>query len=224
MKRPVVFLFIITIGLLTESCFWFRPSARKMNRLALKTHPTYDAIIVPGIQFVEPVWDRVLQLRLIWAKHLYDKGIARNIITSGSSVYTPYVEAQIMAEYLVAMGVPREHIFIEDKAEHSTENLWYGYLLAKRHGFRSIAVCSDPFQSKMLYRFAKKRTNRQVHFLPAIFDTLRCLPHDTPAVAFRHLRIQDFVPITERQTKWKRFRGTMGLNIDYKAKDSSATK
>jgi len=190
-----------------------------MTRRALKAHKQYDAIIVPGIQFKEPAWDQVLQLRLIWAKHLYDRGIAKNIITSGSSVYTPYVEAQIMAEYLVAMGVPRRHIIIEDKAEHSTENVWYGYKLAKRRGFRSIAVCSDPFQSKLLYRFAKKRTNREVYFLPAIFDTLKGLPHDTPVINYKELKLAEFVPITERHSKWKRFMGTMGRNIDYKAKD-----
>jgi len=190
-----------------------------MTRRALKAHAKYDVIIVPGIQFVEPTWDRVLQLRLIWAKYLYDTGIAKNIITSGSSVYTPYVEAKIMAEYLVAMGVPREHVFIEDKAEHSTENVWYGWKLAKRQGFKSIAVCSDPFQSKLLYRFAKRRTKKEVYFLPAIFDTLRTLPHDMPTIAYKDFKIVEFVPITERQSTWKRWRGTMGKNIDYDAKD-----
>lgn len=219
MKRSLASLLILSIILLGNGCLIFKPSAKKMTRRALKAHKQYDAIIVPGIQFVEPAWDRVLQLRLIWAKHLYDKGIARNIITSGSSVYTPYVEAKIMAEYLVAMGVPREHIFIEDKAEHSTENVWYGYKLARRHNFKSIAVCSDPFQSKLLYRFARKRTKGEVYFLPALFDTVKTLPHDTPAIAYKELKIKDFIPITERESKWKRFKGTMGRNIDYKAKD-----
>src|SRR5690606_29051411 len=100
--------------------------------------------------------------------------------TSGAAVYTPYVESKVMAEYLVAMGVPRDRIITEERAEHSTENLWYGYKLAKKRGFTAIALCSDPFQSKALWRFAKKRTHKEVKFLPAIFDTLRTLPHDTP--------------------------------------------
>lgn len=219
MKRVPLVILLNSVFIFFSSCLLFKPSARKMERRALKAHAQYDVIIVPGIQFVEPAWDKVLQLRLIWAKHLYDKGIAKNIMTSGSSVYTPYVEGVIMAEYLVAMGVPREHIIVEDKAEHSTENVWYGYKLAKRMGFKSIAVCSDPFQSKMLYRFAKKRTNKEVYFLPAVFDTVRTLPHDTPTVKYKDFKLKEFTPITERESKWKRFRGTMGRNIDYGAKD-----
>jgi hypothetical protein len=219
MKRTLILLFLTVISFTNNSCLLFKPSAEKMTRRALKAHKEYDAIIVPGIQFREPAWDKVLQLRLIWAKHLYDKGIAKNIITSGSSVYTPYVEAEIMKEYLVAMGIPKEHVFVEERAEHSTENLWYGYRLAKKKGFTSIALCSDPFQSKMLYRFAKRRTKRQVYFLPAIFDTLRGLPHDTPVINYKQLRIENFVPITQKYSKWKRFMGTMGRNIRYREKD-----
>ena len=219
MKRPFI-LVLITVLLITISgCLLFKPSPEKMTRRALKANKQYDAVIVPGIQFVEPGWDKVLQLRLIWAKHLYDRGIVKNIITSGSSVYTPYVEAEVMAAYLVAMGIPREHIFIENKAEHSTENVWYGYKLAKRQGFKSVAVCSDPFQSKMLYGFTRRRTNREVYFLPAIFDTLRGLPHDTPVINYKELKLKEFIPITKKYSKWQRFKGTMGKNIDFKAKD-----
>lgn len=207
---------LVAIALFTSGCLLFKPSPQKMTRKALEAHKQYDAIIVPGIQFMEPAWDRVLQMRLMWAKHLYDRGLAKNIITSGSSVYTPYVEAQIMAEYLVAMGVPRERIILEEKAEHSTENLWYGFKLAKKKGFKSIALCSDPFQSKMLWRFAKKKTNREVKFLPVIFDTLRALPHDTPVVDYKRFKIENFVPITQKYSKWQRLKGTIGWNIDYK--------
>lgn len=219
MKRGAILFLLIVMCLFQVSCFLFKPSASKMTRKALKKHKQYDAVIVPGIQFVEPAWDKVLQLRLIWAKHLFDKGITKNIITSGTSVYTPYVEAQIMAEYLVAMGVPRENILIEDKAEHSTENLWYGYKLAKKMGFKAIALCSDPFQSKMLYRFAKRRTKKEVQFLPAIFDTLRTLPHDTPNINYRSLKVEGFVPITQKYSKWQRFKGTMGRNINFRDKE-----
>ncbi|MBL7932898.1 MAG: YdcF family protein [Bacteroidia bacterium] len=188
-----------------------------MTRKALTAHKQYDAIIVPGIQFVEPAWDRVLQLRLIWAKHLYDRGLTKYIITSGAAVYTPYVESQIMAEYLVAMGVPRDRIITEERAEHSTENLWYGYKLAKKRGFTAIAVCTDPFQAKALWRFAKVRTHKEVKFLPAIFDTLRTLPHDTPVVNYAPLKVKDFVPITLKYSRFQRLKGTAGRNIDYKA-------
>ena len=211
-----VLIISLSVCLFLSACVLFRPSVSKMTKRALKAHKEYDVIIVPGIPFYEPAWDRVMQLRLIWAKHLYDKGIAKNIITSGAAVYSPYVEAKIMREYLIAMGIPREHVFTEENAEHSTENVWFGYKLAQKKGFKSVAVCSDPFQSKLLYRFVKRRTKKRVKFLPAIFDTLRTLPHDTPQVNYLPLKLKNFVPITERESKWKRFMGTMGRHIDYK--------
>jgi hypothetical protein len=219
MRKVVLFVLALSVFFTFYSCYLFKPSPEKMTRRALKAHANYDAIIVPGVPFYEPYWDRVMQMRVIWAKHLYDKGLAKNIITSGSSVYSPYVEAKIMAEYLVAMGVPRANIYIEETAEHSTENVWYGYKLAKREGFKSIAVCSDPFQSKMLWRFAKVRLKKQVHFLPTIFDTLRTLPHDTPVINYKPLHLENFVPIGERQSTWKRWKGTIGRNIDYTDKN-----
>jgi uncharacterized SAM-binding protein YcdF (DUF218 family) len=216
MKRISSVILIVAACFFLNACVLFRPSVSKMTKRALKANATYDAIIVPGIPFEEPTWDRVMQLRLVWAKHLYDKGIAKNIITSGSAVYTPYVEAKIMAAYLVAMGVPEDHILIEERAEHSTENVWYGNKLARSKGFKSVAVCSDPFQSKLLYRFAKRRTKKQVYFLPAIFDTVRTLPHDTPVVNYSALKVDGFVSITKRESKWKRFMGTLGRHIDFK--------
>lgn len=216
MKRVVIVCLFIALIFGNGACAWFKPSPRKMQRLALEAHPQYDAVIIPGVQFYEPVWNQVMQVRLIWAKHLYDKGIVKNFITSGAAVYTPYVEAQIWAEYLVQMGIPRERIFMETKAEHSTENVWYGYKLAKQQGFKSVALCTDPYQAKMLWRFVKKRMNKEVKFLPAIFDTLRTLPHDTPVVDFKKFKVENFTPITQGQSTWYRFRGTMGKNINYK--------
>ena len=219
MKRVPIIVLLISLGVAFNSCFLFNASPKKMRRLALKAHPNFDVAIVPGIQFVEPAWDRTMQLRLLWVKYLYDKGTVKYIITSGSSVYTPYVEAKIMAEYLVAMGVPRDKIILEDRAQHSTENLWYGYKLAKKRGFSSIVFCSDPFQSKLLYRFAKKRTKKEVFFLPAEFSIVRDLSQDTPVIDYKPLRIDNFVPITQKYSKHERFRGTMGKNINFKEND-----
>jgi len=215
MKKSLLLILLLSVVFINYSCYFFKPSAKKMTRRALTAHKNFDAIIVPGIPFYEPHWDKVMQMRVLWAKHLFDKGLAKNIITSGSSVYSPYVEAKIMAEYLVALGVPRDNIFLEETAEHSTENIWYGYKVAKKNGFNTVAVCSDPFQSKMLYRFAKVKLKKQVYFLPTLFDSLRVLPHDTPVINYQPLRLSNFIPIGQRQSTWKRWRGTIGRNIDY---------
>ncbi len=100
------------------------------------------------IQFENGKWDRVMMGRIYWAKFLYEKGIAKNIIFSGSAVYSPYYEAEIMRLYAIELGIPKENIFAETKAEHSTENAYYSYKYGKKLGFNKMALASDPFQSK----------------------------------------------------------------------------
>lgn len=213
--KSIIIVFFLCSSL--TSCFIFHPGVEKLTKRALKAHSQYDAVIVPGVPFIEPAWDITMQMRVLWAVHLYQRGFTKNIIMSGGSVYSPYVEGQIMKLYAIQLGVPADNILIDDKAQHSTENLWYSTILAKQTGFENIAVATDPFQSRMMYRFAKKRLNT-LKFLPVIFDTLRTLNHTTPTIDYLPYKINDFKSITETQSKWYRLMGTMGKHINFKQK------
>lgn len=213
-KTKTIFLSLL-IATTFSSCIFFRPSAETLTNRALKAHKQYDAIIVPGVPFNEPTWDATMQMRILWSNHLYKQGKTRKIIMSGSSVYSPYIEAQIMKLYAIALGIPEEDIIIEDRAEHSTENIWYSYKLAKRLGLEKLALATDPFQTRMTYSFGKKRL-KDLQYLPVLFDTLVKLPHDSLHINYKPYKIQNFIPITERQSFWHRMKGTWGLNIKFK--------
>ena len=66
----------------------------------------------------------------------------------------------------------------------------------------------------MTYRFGKRRL-KDLRYLPVIFDTLRTLPHSEPIINYQPHKIENFVPITETQSFWFRFRGTMGKHINF---------
>ena len=153
--------------------------------------------------------------RVYWAKYLYDRGIAKNIMFSGSAVYTPYYEAIIMGLYATALGVPAGHVFYETKAEHSVENIYYSYKKAKALGFNKIALASDPFQTKSLSRFTRKRISPDIVMLPMITDTLKMLePSMTdPVIDVDRAFNKDFISIKKREGFIKRLKGTMGRNI-----------
>ncbi len=206
---------ILLLSFFMSSCVLFQPSASKLNKRALIANKQYDAVIVPGVPFIEPKWDATMQMRVLWSIHLYKTGKTKKIIMSGSSVYSPYVEAQIMKLYAIEFGVPAEDIIIEDRAQHSTENVWYGYKLAKSLGLEKIALSTDPFQTRMTYRFGKRRL-KDLKYMPVLFDTLKTLPHNVPEINYLPLKIADFVPITETQSFGYRFRGTMGKHINFK--------
>ena len=153
--------------------------------------------------------------RMYWSKYLFDKGIARNIMYSGNSVYSPYYEAEVMKLYALALGIPEEHIYCEKKAEHSTENVYYSFLYARKLGFKRIALASDPFQTRTLRGYAKK-VNREIGFIPLVTDTLKLLePNMTdPDIDYEKARNNNFVSIKKRDSFWKRLRGTLEGNID----------
>lgn len=210
MKRLLFPLFLLLVGpfvMFQVACH----SAYKAYEIAEPNMP-FDAIIVPGVPY-DTAWSQVMKMRVLWSVELYKKGATNKIIYSGSSVYSPYVEAEIMALYGQKLGVPKEDIIIEPRAEHSTENLWYGYHLAKEHGLENIALATDPFQNAMLKSFANRK-DIPMDFVPVIIDQLKPVFEKTnvqidPTTAY----VDDFVSIVDRESRTKRWMGTMGLNI-----------
>src|SRR5690606_6081814 len=130
-------LAVITLGSSCNHHIHKRP--QKLLAKVEQKAKRYDEGIIPGYPFDGQKWDTLMKSRLLWAKVLYDKGIVRNFIVSGGAVHSPYVEAEYMKRYAVALGIPADHIFTETKAQHSVENIFYSYEMARVLGFKSIA-------------------------------------------------------------------------------------
>lgn len=196
------------------SCSFSSKTCLKLLKQSM--NESYDVIVVPGVPFVNAKWDSTMKVRVYWSEYLYGKGIAKNIMYSGSAVYSPYYEGEIMAMYAEAIGIPKENIFTETKAEHSTENIYYSWKKAKKAGFNKIALATDPFQAKMLKRFILKKLNPGVGIIPIVFDTLEALRSrmTDPAIDFKKAYVNDFIPLPEREGFWKRLKGTMGKDLD----------
>lgn len=181
---------------------------------------TYDVIVVPGIPLEDSLkWDRIMRGRVYWAKYLYDKGIAKNIMFSGSAVYTPYYEAKVMALYAEAIGIPKEHIYTELKAEHSTENIYYSYKKSKQLGFKTVALVSDPFQTKLIRNYTHLWVSKDIGIIPFIVDTLKLIEPTmmNPVIDHQKAFKENFVSLPKRENILKRFIGTLGWSKDKKA-------
>ena len=217
-RTLILYIFFHYHILLLTSCMLSSKSTKKLLKEAEENGP-YDLIIVPGIPLEKEQWSRTMKARVYWSKYLFDRGLAKNIMYSGGAVYTPYVEAEVMALYGEAIGIPRENIFTETKAEHSTENVYYSYHKAKKLNFNHIALATDPFQTKMLRRFVRKKVSKDIDCIPIVFDTLKTMESTMidPIINFDSLKVKDFKSLPEKQGFWKRLKGTRGLNIDKKA-------
>jgi uncharacterized SAM-binding protein YcdF (DUF218 family) len=173
----------------------------------------YDALIVPGYPTKTGNWNFRLKKRILWAVYLYKTGKVKNLIFSGSAVYTPYIEAKIMALYAQKLGVPPEHIFIENEAEHSCENLYYSYVMAKRLGFKKVALTSGLFHCMFIEKF-RKRFDIPVDIKPvkiAVFLRWKRDLHIDPLKAYQ----DGFVSLVDRKTKEERKRASMGERVVY---------
>lgn len=206
---------LLATVLFEMGCMAFQKKAGKSFKQAVDNKESFDAIIVLGIPFKNGQWDSIMKARVIWSYVLYKNGIARHVIYSGAAVYSPYCEAQIMGLYGIALGIPAEDIFYDTLAQHSTENVYYSYELARSQGFKSIALATDPFQSKMLQSFMRRRFASPIAALPFVVDSLKAYnaltPEINPVAVFKN----NFVPITEREGFWKRLKATMGNDIPW---------
>ena len=210
------FIFLAVLIVFNSCSFSDKVSKGYFDKAKLKQ---YDVIIVPGVPFEGETWSRTMKSRVYWSKYLYEAGIAKNIIYSGSAVYSPYYEGKIMAQYAKALGIPAAHIFSEARAEHSTENVYYYWKLAKRLGFKSIALATDQFQSKQLRRFIVKKVDPSIDLIPFVTDTIRMIEPAmvTPSIDYEQSSMKGFISLKKREGFRKRWRGTRGLNIDQNA-------
>ncbi|MEX2336694.1 MAG: YdcF family protein [Fulvivirga sp.] len=202
-----VFLILIIMGFF----FYLKYSNNNAYKTAITKTP-YDVIIVPGYPY-KGQWHDIMKTRVYWSKYLWEQGYTKNIIYSGSAVYSPYIESIIMKQYALALGIPENVIFTETQAEHSTENLFFSYQQARGLGFKKIALATDPVQSFFLNWFASDK-EMDIKYLPIQYPILDEMNLENvkidPDIAFK----KEFKALPDRETFWQRLQGTIGKNID----------
>lgn len=214
LKILIIALILLTGGVVT-TCSITKKNIKTKYQEALNSEP-FDVIIVPGVPFDGDTWHMVMKMRVYWSFHLFEKGLTKNIIYSGSSVYSPYVEAEVMKRYAMVLGIPEENILTESRAEHSTENVFYSFHLAKENGYSKIALATDPFQTKMVKKFMRKHFKNQIEIIPINFEIIdEKMDQPDPKIDTTGLWVENFVSIKDRESWWKRFKGTLGENINY---------
>lgn len=208
---------LLSLSLLLSACSFSAKKSQAYFDKAVAKAP-YDVIIVPGVPYDGVAWSPTMNIRVSWANYLYKQGMTKNIIYSGGAVYTKYTEAKIMAAYGRALGIPAARIFLDTNAEHSSENVYYSYLVAKEQGFTKIALATDPFQAKSLRGMITKLA-LPIDLIPVLFDTLRTIDRPEPTILPERTIKVPFVSIKERESFFTRFKGTMGKQIMWHMED-----
>lgn len=186
----------LVLLLLLSSCALDKRVERSNKKYFAKG--PYDVIIVPGYPYYEENAPYpLLEARMNFAKELYDKGMAKNIIFSGGAIHTPYTEAKIMRIIADTMGIPASHVFIEEKAPHSVQNVTYSAKMARKMGFKRIAVATDPFQFSYITLFLPLGRVGILTFSP---DSLQNKRYFQPLPKFetKDAFVKDFIPLERR--------------------------
>lgn len=203
---------LILLVCFLPSCFFLGPTPRKLLQKAETVKPI-DIAIVPGLPLYHGKIDTLLKSRILWSHYLFKKGIVSNVLYSGNAVYTPWIEGPTMALFANQLGIENKNILVDTIAEHSTENLFYGYHQAKKMGYKTIAIATDPFQCAMLHKYAKKNFNETIYFIPIIYDSIKPRMSIPLEIDTTKTLKKNFVPIEERLNYKDRFKGTTGKNI-----------
>jgi len=202
-KRKISFFTGIVFLALLSACN-FKSMVNSMYTKYIVRAP-YDVIIVPGIGFDTATQQtNGFNARVVWAKTLFDRGIAKNIIFSGAACYSPYVEGKVMKMIAEKIGVPSQNIFCEVQAQHGKENVYYSLLMAHKLGFKKVALATDPYQALYLKTFVEKNMP-DMGILPIAMDSLKYFSPAVPPVDLSSALVKDFVPLSKRQSFWSRF-------------------
>ena len=104
-----------------------------------------DAILVLGRQLEGDRLTAVFEARLAHAEGLWRQGLAPRIFVAGGTTGTAQLsEAQAGRDWLLARGLPGAAIRMEDRSQHTLENLFNVRLQMRAEGWRTLLLVSDP--------------------------------------------------------------------------------
>ncbi|MBN3386846.1 YdcF family protein [Clostridium botulinum] len=96
----------------------------------------------------------ILRERINKAAKLYNEGIAGVIICTGGAVSNNHVEADVMAQSLIELGVPDCSIIREKLAKGTYENLVNSKKIIQDRGLKTAVIVSSPWHLRKASSYA----------------------------------------------------------------------
>lgn len=96
----------------------------------------------------------ILRERINKAAKLYHEGIAGVIICTGAAVANNHVEADVMAQALIELGVPDCSIIREKLAKGTYENLVNSKEIMQDRGLKTAVIVSSPWHLRKASSYA----------------------------------------------------------------------
>ncbi len=126
LKKTLLFLIctIVVILAVTVIIYRYTDSVGKALTVDISDTQKADCIIVPGAGVNGNSPSLALSKRLDKALEVYNLGHTPKIIVSGDHGRSSYDEVNVMREYLINKGVPKENIFMDHAGFSTYETLY----------------------------------------------------------------------------------------------------
>lgn len=140
-------LLVTLIFLAVAASLWFTLAAiLVVEREALRSA---DVIVVLGYPTRENGCpSRNMCHRVEEGVSLYRNGYAPRLIFSGGAAYNQYVEADVMAELAVGMGVPQSDILLESHSLSTSENISRVAGMMRERDWQSAIVVTNYYNTR----------------------------------------------------------------------------
>jgi uncharacterized SAM-binding protein YcdF (DUF218 family) len=163
-SRPGRARLVLLLGLLQLTAFSMEPVSRwLLGRLEQRAQdsfhpdPPYDVVVVLGGMVDSPAMARSGQLelnqaveRILQGAVLVRDGQARQILISGGALTpTPDVapEAEALAAWLRAQGIPADRIVVEPRSRNTRENALESAALVASHGWKRVLLVTSAWHA-----------------------------------------------------------------------------
>jgi uncharacterized SAM-binding protein YcdF (DUF218 family) len=118
--------------------------AYKTVPLSNTNRSSFDVIIVLGYPTnPDGSASPVERARVMEGVREYRRGKAPVLIMTGGAAHNQHVEADAMADFAMAQGVPAGAILREEKAQNTIQNAWYSVQIMRAHQWKSAEVVSS---------------------------------------------------------------------------------
>ncbi len=129
-----------------------------------------DAIVVFGAAEYAGRPSPVLRARLDHAYHLFERGLAPLIITTGGAGKDPkFSEGQVGRDYLSNLGVPDVNLIAETQADDTDQSARRVAVILEANDLKSVLLVSDAYHLYRAKRMMESRGHQGVHLAPPGF-------------------------------------------------------
>ena len=164
-------------------------SAKNFILTDVTNAPECDAVMVLGAKvYSNGKPSPLLRDRLDYGYEIYTQGKVKKILLSGDHGQTEYDEVNVMRDYLLERGVPREDIFMDHAGFNTYDSMYrakaifgIGSLLVSTQDFhmaRSVYIARKlgidaygyPCEDKPIYAMGKMKLRESLARVKAVFD------------------------------------------------------